>query len=260
MIAERVAGTDGLGRPKFSIATMEQMWENDRSLLAELTLKPLVSACEQAPVQTSSNGTTVNLTAACAALAGYQKYQNGDLDAAGGWLFTLWYDSVDSGTFWTVPFNAAQPLTTPNGLDTANPDILRALADAVLDLEASGIPLDASFGQVQHATRGSDVIPIHGCDTGCFNAIDTTLAPGNPLTPGDYGEVIHGSSLVIATDLTPAGPVAQGILTYSQATNPLSPWYANMTKLYSAKQWVKLAYTPSQLAAEPGNQTVVLRS
>jgi len=33
-----------------------------------------------------------------------------------------------------------------------------------------------------------------------------------------------------------------------------------MTKLYSAKQWVKLAYTPAQLAAEPGNQTVVLRS
>jgi acyl-homoserine-lactone acylase len=259
MIAERVAGTDGLGRPKFSISTMQRMWENDRSLLAELVLKPLVSACQQAPVQISSNGTTVNLTAACSALAGYEKYENGDLDASGGWLFTIWADSVDSGTFWAVPFNAARPLTTPYGLDTANPDILRALADAVLSLEANDIPLNASFGQVQHATRGREVIPIHGCDTGCFNAIDTTLTPGDPLTPGDYGEVIHGSSLVITAELTPSGPVAQGILTYSQATNPLSPWYANMTKLYSAKRWVKLAYTPSQLAAEPGDQTTVLR-
>lgn len=260
MIAERVAGTDGLGSPKFSIPTMQQMWENDRSLLAELVLKPLVSACEKAPVQTASNGTTVNLSAACAALAGYEHYENGDLDASGGWLFSQWYSSGFSDSFWTVPFNAARPLTTPSGLNTADPDVLRTLADAVLDLEASHIPLDATYGQVQHATRGSDVIPVHGCATGCFNAINTTLAPGDPLMPGDYGEVIHGSSLVITTELTRSGPVAQGILTYSQATNPLSPWYANMTKLYSARQWVKLAYTPAQLAAEPGSRTVVLRS
>jgi acyl-homoserine-lactone acylase len=260
MIAERVAGTDGLGSPKFSIPTMQQMWENDRSLLAELVLKPLVSACEQAPVQTASNGTTVNLSAACTALAGYEKYENGDLDASGGWLFEQWFLTGFSDAFWTVPFDPAQPLTTPSGLNTADQDVLRALADAVLNLEANHVPLDATYGQVQHATRGSDVIPVHGCDTGCFNAIDTTLVPGTPLNPGDYGEVIHGSSLVITTELTRSGPVAQGILTYSQATNPLSPWYANMTKLYSAKQWVKLAYTPAQLAAEPGNQTVVLRS
>jgi acyl-homoserine-lactone acylase len=258
MIAERVAGTDGLGAPKFTVPTMPRMWENDRSLLAELALKPLVAACERAPVQTSSDGTTVNLASACHALAGYEKYQDGDLGASGGWLFTIWYFSVDSGAFWTVPFNPAQPLTTPSGLNTANPDILRALADAVLELQANHVPLTASFGQVQHATRGADVIPIHGCATGCFNAIDTTLQPGDPLMPGDYGEVIHGSSMVITSELTPSGPVAQGILTYSQATNPLSPWYANMTRLYSGKRWVPLPYTPGQLARQPGSQTVVL--
>jgi acyl-homoserine-lactone acylase len=260
MIAERVAGTDGLGSPKFSIPTMQAMWENDRSLLAELVLPQLVSACKAAPVQTSDSGVTVNLTNACVALTGYEKYKNGDLDASGGWLFTLWYASLNSGQFWSVPFNPAKPLTTPSGLNTANPDILRALADAVLNLQANHLPLDASFGRVQHATRGKDVIPVHGCATGCFNAIDAVLTPGDPETPGDYGEVVHGSSLVITTELSRSGPVAQGILTYSQATNPLSPWYANMTKLYSAKKWVKLAYTPAQLAAEPGNQTMLLRS
>jgi acyl-homoserine-lactone acylase len=260
MIAERVAGTDGLGAPKFTIQTMQRMWENDRSLLAELVLKPLVSACEQAPVQPSSNGTTVNLTPACDALAGYEKYENGDLDASGGWLFTIWYNSLDEGVPWAVPFDQAHPLTTPYGLDTADADVLRALADAVLSLQAQSIPLTASFGQVQHATRGADVIPIHGCATGCFNAIYTTLDPGSPLMPGDYGEVSLGSSMVLTVELTSSGPRAEGILTYSQATNPLSPWYANMTKLYSQKRWVQLPYTPAQLADQAGNHTLVLTS
>jgi acyl-homoserine-lactone acylase len=90
MIAERIAGTDGLGKPKFTIATLQAMWENDRSLLAELVLKPLVAACLKAPEQTASNGTPVDLTQACGALAGYEKYENGDLGASGGWLFEDW--------------------------------------------------------------------------------------------------------------------------------------------------------------------------
>jgi acyl-homoserine-lactone acylase len=78
--------------------------------------------------------------------------------------------------------------------------------------------------------------------------------------PGDYGEVSLGSSMVLTVELTSSGPRAEGILTYSQATNPLSPWYANMTKLYSQKRWVQLPYTPAQLADQAGNHTLVLTS
>lgn len=260
MIAERVAGTDGLGKPKFTIPTLQAMWENDRSLLAELVLKPLVAACRKSPEQKASNGTNVNLTKACGALAGYEKFENGDLDASGGWLFGIWYDQDFTGTFWKVPFNAKQPLTTPNGLNTSNKSILRGLADAVLNLQANHVPLTASYGQVQHSTKGTDVIPIHGCTTGCFNAIYPGLANGDPFFPGNYGEVGDGSSLVMTTELTPKGPVSQGIVTYSQATNPLSPYYANMTKLYSKKKWVPFAYTASQLAALKGTTTIVLKT
>jgi acyl-homoserine-lactone acylase len=261
MIAERLAGTDGLGKPKFTVKTLQEMWESDRSLLADLVLKPLVGACDKAPVQRASNGQVVNLTAACRALTSYQAHKNGDLNATGGWLFTLWSDSVTSGRFWAVPFSAKHPLTTPNGLYTKNPDILRGLADAVLNLRAHHVPADATFGQVQHETRGSEVIPIPGCgdEIGCFNAIEASLGNGNPLSPGDYGEVNFGSSMVITAQLTPSGPQAQGILTYSQATNPLSPWYANMTRLFSQKKWVNLPYTARQLAALRGAVTVVIR-
>jgi acyl-homoserine-lactone acylase len=260
MIAERVAGTDGLGKPKFTIPTLQAMWENDRSLLAELVLKPLVAACRKSPEQKAANGTKVNLTKACDALAGYEKYENGDLDASGGWLFEYWYNVPFYGTFWKVPFNAKHPLTTPNGLNTANRNVLKNLATAVVQLEAQHIPLTASFGQVQHSTKGSDVIPIHGCETGCFNAIYPGLGNGNPFYPGDYGEVGDGSSLVMTTELTRNGPVSEGIVTYSQATNPLSPYYANMTKLYSQKKWVPFAYTARQLAALKGTTTLVLKT
>jgi acyl-homoserine-lactone acylase len=260
MIAERVAGTDGLGKPKFTIPTLQAMWQNDRSLLAELVLRPLVAACQKSPEQKAANGTTVNLTQACAALAQYQQYENGDLDASGGWLFETWYGLPFSGTFWKVPFYVKHPLTTPYGLDTSNPEVLSNLATAVLDLQAQGIPLTASYGQVQHSTKGSDVIPVHGCDTGCFNAIYPGVGNNNPFFPGDYGEVGDGSSLVMTTELTPRGPVSAGIVTYSQATNPASPYYATMTRLYSRKMWVRFAYTPRQLAALRGTTTLLLRT
>ena len=263
MIAERVTGTDGLGKPKFTIPTLQAMWENDRSLAAELVLKPLVQACRKAPKQKAANGKEVNLARACNVLRGYEKYENGDERASGGWLFETWYNLGFPESFWKVPFQVKHPLTTPYGLDTSNRkvrgQILGNLATAVTDLRANHVALDASYGQVQHSTKGHEVIPIHGCDTGCFNAIYPS--PGNnsdPFLPGDYGEVGDGSSLVMTTELTRSGPVSEGIVTYSQATNPASPYYANMTRLYSEKKWVPFAYTATQLAALKGTTTVVL--
>jgi acyl-homoserine-lactone acylase len=51
----------------------------------------------------------------------------------------------------------------------------------------------------------------------------------------------------MTTQLNRSGQASQGILTYSQATNPKSPWYENMTKLYSKGRWVKLPYTAQEL-------------
>ena len=256
MIAERVAGTDGFGPPKFTLPSLQAMWESDQSALAQSVLKPLVSACQATPTVKASNGTVVDLTAACTALAAYNS--TGHLNATGGWLFSEWYAMAPSSGFWATPFNAAAPLTTPSGLDTSNPAILRALADAVLSLRSHHIPLDASYGQVQYAVRNGVKVPIPGCDTGCFNAIYAADGSGGALDADPYGEVYDGSSLVMTTELTAHGPVAEGILTYSQATNPKSPWFANMTKLYSEGRWVSLPYTAAQLAHDRGARTTTL--
>jgi acyl-homoserine lactone acylase PvdQ len=89
-------------------------------------------------------------------------------------------------------------------------------------------------------TRGSR-------STAAATASRTSTPPtGTPFYNAPYGEVVQGSSMVLTTHLTKHGPKSQGILTYSQATDPTSPWFANMTKLFSRKKWVKLAFTHRQ--------------
>jgi len=39
------------------------------------------------------------------------------------------------------------------------------------------------------------------------------------------------------------GPVSQGVLSYSQSTNPDSPHAADQTRLYSRKGWDDLRFT-----------------
>ncbi len=258
MIAKRVAGTDGFGPAKFTVASLQAMWESNQSLQAQLVLNSLVGACRATPTAKASNGKVVDLSAACGVLSGYDK--TGNLDAAGGWLFSEWASYVPSGKLWSDSFNPAQPLTTPSHLNVTSPTTLAALANAVVNLETNNIALNASYGQVQHATRNGVKIPIPGCDTGCFNAIYAADGQGGPLSAAPYGEVYDGSSMVMTTELTKSGPVSQGILTYSQATDPTSPWFANMTKLYSQKKWVPLAYTAAQLAQDHGAHTITVKA
>jgi acyl-homoserine-lactone acylase len=254
MIAARVKGTDGLGKPKFTVSSLQRMWEGDRSYLAQLVLQGLVADCRAHPAQPSSSGQLVNLTPACTALSAYNG--TGRLNAKAGWLFKVWSDLDTDRAFYATGFNPAQPLTTPSGLNTTTATPLKFLADAVLSLQSNHVALDATVGQVQRAPQPRR-IAIPGCpgegpsqDMGCFNAIyspDGTAATAGPVSGGPYGQVNDGSSLVLTTQLNPGGPASQGILTYSQATNPTSRWYSNMTKLYARGKWVKLPYTASAL-------------
>src|SRR5579884_900116 len=84
MIQARVAGTDHLGAPRFTLSTLQRMWEGDRSELAALVLHDLVADCRAHPQQVASNGQAVNLTTACNALAAWDG--TGQLKARGGWL------------------------------------------------------------------------------------------------------------------------------------------------------------------------------
>jgi acyl-homoserine-lactone acylase len=151
---------------------------------------------------------------------------------------------------------------TPYGLNTSNPQVRTALGDAINDLETAHIPLDAAPGQVQFATRNGVKIPIHGGPgdpNGEFNAIYNNWIPGHGLD-----DPYLGSSYVQAVSFNNSScPDTRTILTYSLSTNPRSPFYADQTRMFSAKRWVTerfcrrdvLAHTVSTTTLNSGQRT-----
>jgi uncharacterized repeat protein (TIGR01451 family) len=50
------------------------------------------------------------------------------------------------------------------------------------------------------------------------------------------------------------------ILTYSQSTNPNSPYYDDQTRMFSRKEWVDEAFCESEIAADPNLQVTRISS
>jgi acyl-homoserine-lactone acylase len=248
-VQQRIAGTDGLPGTRFTAARLWQVVFGDRVYGGELFRDDLVRLCTAHPGATASDGTTVDLTAACAALRRWDLHAN--LDSRGVHVFTEFVDA--GGVRFADPFIVTDPVNTPRQLAVADPKVLTALADGVENL--AGVPADAPLGAIQTEPRGTDRIPIHGTrgQAGAFNVITAPLVPGV-----GYPRIVHGSSFVMAVELRPGGPSGRQILTYSQSTNPNSPYYADQTRLYSAKGWDTIKYTDAQLAADPNARTVVI--
>ncbi|RLP93929.1 acylase [Micromonospora sp. CV4] len=245
-VQQRLAGTDGLPGRGF---TADRLWRTvfgNRVYGGELVRDDLVALCTAQPTATASNGATVDLRAACTALARWDLHA--DLGSRGAHLFTEFV--LANGLRFADTFAATDPVRTPRRLDTANPAVRTALADAVQRL--AGIPLDARLGDIQTEPRGDRRIPIHGgrAEAGIFNMIINNRVPGV-----GYPKVVHGSSFVMAVELGRNGPSGRQILTYSQSTNPNSPWYADQTALYSGKGWDTIKYTEAQIKADPNLRT-----
>ncbi|HET6830853.1 MAG TPA: penicillin acylase family protein [Solirubrobacterales bacterium] len=248
MVQERMAATDGLGdEPGFTLKNMTKMWLADRSLAAELTSDSLAQVCTDNPTIATPSG-NVDVTEACPILAAYN--DTGLLDSPGGWLFNIWWQEAGGGTFWSTPFDVNEPLTTPNTLNQTNPATIEALGVAVQELRDQGIPLDASYGDVQFSpARNGKPIPIHGCNTGCWQAIAANADPDSDSY--EYGQVGTGSSTVQMTEFKPQGPKAHWILTYSQSENEKSKHYDDQTKLFSKSEFVPMLYANKEIRGDP---------
>ncbi len=248
MVEQRMNASDGLGsKPKFTLDNLQKMWLGDRSLAAELTSDSLAQLCTDNPTITTPSG-NVDVTEACPILAGYN--DTGLLDSPGGWLFNIWWQESGGGTFWNSPFDVNQPLTTPNTLNQSNPSSIEALGVAVQELRDRSIPLDATYGDVQYALgKNDEKIPIHGCSTGCWQAIYSSTDDSNPEFP--YGQVSAGSSTVQMTEFTDKGPKGNWLLTYSQSENKSSKHYSDQTEQFSNGKFIEMLYTNKEIKGDP---------
>lgn len=244
-IVTRLDGTDGAPGNKFTIDRVRQFTTNNKNYGAELLIPGMVTYCQSHPTINS-----VDVSAACSVLANWDLTEK--LDSPGAYLGRQVIGnllSVEDGP-WANPFSLSDPVNTPNGLNTANPDVPKALSDAVTYMNGKGIPLDASWRNYQYVTKNGVKIPIPGGPggQGVFN-----VTTANQNDDGVYDSVAHGSSFIITASLTGKKcPDVKTILTYSQAaTNEKSPHYADQTKLYSSGGWVTDRFCVSQQKKSP---------
>lgn len=256
MINGRAAGTDGLGAPGFTLSSLQTIMMNDRDFSAEDALADVVAMCRAHPSLTATDGQSIDVRAACATLAAWSG--RGDLTSPGEVLWRQFTTQPVRSDPSLVPFDPAQPLTTPSGLNGENPDVQRVFADAVEFFQANHIPLDVTLAQAQHY----DGVAVPGCTggEGCFNVVDP-----QPLgTDGTFPDISlgadHGSSFIMAVELTAAGPRSRTLLTYSESANPDSPHHIDQTELFAHKQWVSERFTAAQIDADPGLQVTTLNS
>ena len=235
---QRLAGTDGLGAPGFTLGTLQRVFFGNRNLAAELLRDPIVAACRLGPA---------DVQPACGVLAAWDL--RADADSRGAVLFREVFRRLrEQGPVFANPYDQADPIGTPNGLAPER-DVVGAVRAAAADLQAKGIALDVPLGDVQFEQRGRTRYPMSGCpdDEGCFNILTTKRDAQGIYRP------YTGSSFVMAAELDRRrGPRGRAILRYSQSENPRSPHYRDQTALYAREQWLPLRYTDAQIRSDPG--------
>ena len=270
-IRDRQAGTDTVPGAGFNRQWLQDVLYGNRHYSAEIMLDGVLQVCAaQNPVVTLA-GQAVNVAPACNVLAAWDRRNNTASVGAHVWT-ELWRRvsgaptagsglPVVTSLLYAVPFNPADPVGTPRGLNAAQASVVTRvmgeLAYTVKFFADNAIPLDRPWGQVQFDTRNGERIPVHGGSgvSGVYNAITpSTLVPNVGFTP-----ILGGSSYIQSVTFTPSGPDARAVVTYSQSTDPANPNYADMTKLFSNYGWVTMPFAEGDIRRDPNLQVLKLR-
>ncbi|MFJ9638781.1 penicillin acylase family protein [Streptomyces sp. NPDC101178] len=241
-------------RGRLRVGDLERQQFANRAPTGDLVAADVARWCAALPGGTAvgGDGTAVDVSAACPVLRRWDRTV--DSGSRGALLFDRFWrkaaSSVPAAALWKVPFDPADPVRTPRGIDTTAPGLSGALADTVTELRASGIALDAPLGTHQFVVRNGKRVPVGGGteSLGIWNKIEPVWNPA----AGGYTEVSAGSSYIQAVGWN-AGrcPVARTLLTYSQSSNPNSPHYSDQTRLFSGERWVTSRFCEKDIARSP---------
>jgi acyl-homoserine-lactone acylase len=230
---------------KFDINLAQQTILSNKNFAAQLALPALLELCRRPTAPAD----------ACAALAKWNGEEQ--LDSKAAMLFTVFWSKLSARPdIWTVPFDPRDPVNTPRALAVEGPAgeaVLSDLKAAAEVLKKLGVALDAPLGQIQFAQRGEERIPISGgANGGVLNVMITRPVPGG-------FEPFHGSSYLQVVTFDKMGPVVNAVLSYSQSTDPASPYYADQTREFSNRKLHRYPFSADEIAADAIGKPLILR-
>jgi acyl-homoserine-lactone acylase len=254
-IRGRLAGADGLPGNKMSAADLRSVIFRDKSLAGMLVMDDLLKACGD-----GTTALTADQATGCQTLAAWDRTTNAE--SRGAPLFReFWRAAKDIPKVWGVPFDPALPVATPSGLDMTTPTtraaIFKALGDAVRIVRAAGFAVDVPMGVPQSRIVRGEKIALHGGDEfeGVLNKLE---AQGQATIDANGYTVNFGTSYIQVVTFDERGPVAQGLLTYGQSSDPASPRAYDQLPLFAAKRWHPLPFHPADVAAQREGSAVKL--
>lgn len=245
-------------RGQLTVRDLQAQQFANRVPAGDLVAADAAKACAALPggTATGSDGKAVDVSEACGVLGAWDR--SADTGSRGALLFDRLWRKLPVSQLWKVPFSAADPVGTPNTLNTDAPVFATALADTVAELRAAGIPLDSRLGEHQFVVRNGKRIPVPGGteSLGVWNKVE----PVWNAAGGGYTEVSTGSSYIQAVGWDGGRcPVARTLLTYSQSSNPNSPHYSDQTRLFSAEKWVTSRFCEKDILSSPALRVLRLR-
>jgi acyl-homoserine-lactone acylase len=247
-VQRRLEGSDALPGNRFTPDLLQTVALDSAVYSAELGKQAVLDSYCQLPTLLGSSG-PVDISQACSVLSAWDGKNN--LDSVGGHIWREFWRGVNASSIpaalrWTTPFSADDPVNAPQGLNVLNPDIARAFADAVQALQSAGVSETAAIRDIQRSGVHEQEIPIVGGES--FAGSFTIASSPAGIDDGAY-DVTYGNSYVQTVTWDAEGtPKAEGFITYSQSTDPASPYYQNMTEAYSAKNWIKFPWTEAEIA------------
>jgi acyl-homoserine-lactone acylase len=240
----QIIGTDGLPGSGFDRQWLQDVLYQNRNHSAELLLDGVRTLCDEEDNQVDvGGGNIVDVSEACTILDAWDG--TNDPDRVGPHIWREFYNRVNNTpNLYAVPFDVNDPVNTPRVLNVGDPavrtQVMTDLASAVQRLADASIPLDIAWGEVHFDTRNGETFPIHGGPggSGVYNAISS----GGLIDGVGYTPIFAGSSYIQTVRWVDDWPDVRAIVTYSQSTDPDSPHFSDMTRVFSDQGWVAFPF------------------
>lgn len=261
LIERRLAGSDGLPGNKMTLETLRRAMYKADTVLGEAIRDDAVRDCRAHPSFKLDAGHVVDLSKACEVLAGWDgtaRTTSRGATLAREYIQRLPREVRSAGltltpATWRVPFDPARPIDTPAGL-TPSEATRRALADAVVTLDAARLPWDGPLQDSQFLEVNGQRVPFAGFPF-TFLRFWPALLPERSMTVPAY---VYGDSYIHAVTFDDEGPVADVVVTYSQSTDPNSEHSWDQTLAYAHERWIRVPFLGREIARDSGLRTIEL--